>query len=148
MKLKVSLIIEILLIIVVIFTIMAGYTRDLNVLSSDNNLTLSNSTKYDYFIDELNNSITPVKESLGKAASKDESFWVRITNTVVAIPSSVLLVPDLAFSSLVFLNSVVVDIMANTFGVDPMIILIGNLFLTAMAIWAALEWLYNNKGGT
>lgn len=146
MKFSASLLVEILLVVGVVFILASQYATDLNAISPENNVTMTDITKYQ-FGESLNSSFSDVSTNIKNAVNTENGFFVQLANGLVAIPKAVFLLPSALFASIANVSLLIKDFLVDQWGIDPGIILAITIFIGIGALLGALEWI-SSRGKT
>lgn len=106
---KIESAITFLVIIAGVFFIFSLMISESNTQFPDANLNSSEwETQYDY-VDDINESISPLKEKLDVITEEDTGWFKKITTGITAIPKVVVFVPKAAADTLKFGGSMISD---------------------------------------
>lgn len=132
---KLSTFIVTILVISGIFFVFAEMIRESNDQFPDNSINSSEwEDRYDY-IDDVNETFSPIEIALKTIQDEDEGWFSKLTAGITAIPYALLIVPQAIFGSIVFGGSIIVGFF-GVWGVPQKII---TLALVMILIWAIFK---------
>ena len=106
---KIESVITFMVIIAGLFFVFALMIEESNTQLPDAGLNSSEwETQYDY-VDNINESISPLKEKLDVITQEDTGWFKKITTGITAIPKVIVFVPKVTFDTLKFGGNMITD---------------------------------------
>lgn len=129
-----AFVIFILIVAGVVFTY-AELVREANEQYDTNYINSSQwSEEYDY-IDEINETVSPLETKLKIITDEDQGWFSRLTSGITAVPYVILIVPQAVFETLGFAASIIVGFF-SVWGLPQKII---TLALVILAVWGIFK---------
>lgn len=141
---KISSVITFMVIIAGIFFVFALMIDEANTQYPDADLNSSEwEDQYDY-VDNINSSISPLKEKLDVITSEDVGWFKKITTGITAIPKVIVFVPKVTFDTIKFGGNMITDFfVALNFPGKITIIALTLVFI--FAIFKLIEFIGNRN---
>lgn len=130
---KISTFFIFILIVSGIFFSFAQMVSEANDQYPDNSLNSSDwEDNYDY-IDDINETISPLENSLKTIQDEDAGWFSKLTAGITAIPYALIIVPQIAFGGMEFGGNIVTDFF-SVWGLPQTIATIGIVILLVWGI--------------
>ena len=141
---KISGIITFMIIIAGIFFVFALMVSESNTQFPDAKLNSSAwENQYDY-VDDINESISPLKQKLDVIADEDTGWFKKITTGITAIPKVIVFMPKATFDTLKFGGNMITDFFL-VFNFPAKVTIIALTLVFVFAIFKLIEFISNRN---
>lgn len=136
---KISTFVSFMVVIAAVFFIFNQAVFEANTQYPTANINASAwNESYDY-TNELNNTMTPLKQKFEVIQDENEGFFTKLAAGITAIPYAVILVPQAVFESMVIGGKILTGFL-SALGLPGQIVIYGILLLVMWGIFKLLEF--------